>query len=194
MIAAGESLLEYRWSSLPGYGEPGIRPIWLECGSILGEMATASQPMSGVAYVDQVLRRGREEAGNVTLEEDNATASWFFGSKLFGEELLKKLKEKERSMTESPTPPRPGGEYGESMAQRIIEEGLTRFGLSESVLPTLPESDWRKRMIGFEIRKRTSVSLGWISSRLKMGAVPRVSILCSQIEDIDLEEKLRSKA
>ena len=45
-------------------------------------------------------------------------------------------------------------------------------------------SDWRKRVIGHQIRTKTSVSLRWISDRLKMGSITRVSRLCSQIGDV----------
>jgi len=190
VIGDGAGLVEYRWSSLPAYAGAAERPEWLECGSILGEMGVADEPSTGQAYVEHLERRRREAGPGSDAQPDEA--AWFIGSKSFGLKLLERLKRPEGQSNEAHNQ-RPGGNYGETVAERIVIDGLKRFELIESSLEALPKSDWRKRVIGYEIRKRTSVSLRWITERMKMGAIPRVSKLCSQINDIDdIEAKLKA--
>ena len=184
MIGDEAALVEYRWSSLPAYAGLAERQEWLECGCILTEMGVADAPSTGQAYVEHVEGRRREDVqGAGSTDEQSDKAAWFIGSKGFGLTLLDQLKRPKGESTERVIQ-RPGGDYGEAMAERIVIEGLKKFKLSETELETLLKSDWRKREIGHEILKRTSVSLRWISERLKMGAIPRVSKLCSLIDDI----------
>ena len=162
MIEDEAALVAYRWSSLPGYADAAERPEWLESGCILGEMGIADEPSTGKAYVEHVERRRREAGrGSGSSDEEPDQIGWFIGSKGFGQKLLERLKKPE-GKTDEPESQRPGGDYGEAVAESITVEGLKRFKLSEGELEALPKSDWRKRVIGYEIRKRTSVSLRWI--------------------------------
>jgi hypothetical protein len=51
-------------------------------------------------------------------------------------------------------------------------------------LRQLKKNDWRKRLIGHLIKKRTGVSLHWIGEHLAMGTDSHVSRLCSRIDDL----------
>ena len=185
MIAAGEDLVEYSWSSLPAYLSLTKRPDWLECDCILGEMGAADRPDTGTAYLEHLRRCGRE--GTEKIDEngdDEAKGKWFLGSKGFGAKLMDRLKAIKETDTEGPQLKRPGGDYGETMAEIIVIDGLKRFGLNDADLLKLAKNDWRKRLIGHAIRNQTSVTLGWISHRLAMGAVSHVCALCGTIADI----------
>ncbi|MEI8197983.1 MAG: transposase [Phycisphaerae bacterium] len=180
LINQGETLEVYPWSSLPQYVDEAKRPEWLECGCILGEMGTGDAPGSGNAYLKHLRERVREEV-NPNGEERE---SWFVGSKEFGARLLEKLKSRESAGTEKAKVHRHAGDYGELMAERIASDGLSGFGITDEMLQGLPKSDWRKRIVGHAIKTETSVSLDWISRRLKMGAVSHVSTLCGNIDDL----------
>lgn len=188
LISEGENLVDYRWSSLPAYAEPANRPGWLECGCILGEMGVADAPSTGQAYVQNVVRRGCEEAQVLASRDapEKDQTPWFVGSKGFGLKLLDRLKEP-KTNDKKQVKERPGGDYGEAVAEGIVIDGLKKFNITEGMLGTLPKSDRRKRVIGNEILKQTSVSLCWISKRLKMGAISRVSKLCNQVDDLQTE-------
>ena len=182
--------LEYPWSSLPADADPAKRPAWMECGSILGEMGDADVPGTSRAYAEHVSRRWREDASaNDPTVEDAAPSlsGWFVGSRKFGQRLLERLKK--RAAKPEHQGKRHGGGYGEAMAEQIVLAGLKEFKMKDALLATTAKSDWRKRIIGHRIRQQTSVSLRWISDRLRMGAIPRVSMLCAHVND--LQSKLK---
>ena len=192
-MASGEDLKEYLWSSLSQYVDAAKRPDWLECGCILGEMGNADAAGSGKAYLKHLLGLAREASGgSAGKESDEKKEPWFVGSKAFGARLLEKLEMRAVGQKEEPRVRRPGGDYGELMAERIVIEGFLRLGLTEEMLEALPKSDWRKRLVGHSVRRQPSVSLEWIARRLKMGAVSHVSMLCSKIDDIPNAQQLTS--
>lgn len=194
MIPEGTDLVDYRWSSLPAYAEMAERPEWLECGCVLGEMGVADVSAGGETYIEHVVNRWCESARGDGRKAPIKQGEWFIGSKKFGLKLVGRLKKPEDGKCERGES-RPGGDYGEAVAERLTVEGLEKLGLSETMLDRLPKGDWRKRMIGYQIRKKTSISLRWIADRLKMGAIPRVSRLCSQIADIQTKlDMLKSNA
>jgi len=190
VIAEGKVLLKYRWSSLPAYANLAKRPEWLECGSVLGELGSGDLPSTAQAYVKHVTKQSQEVSPESDPEELPSTATaWFVGSREFGQRLLERLRKGNGKAKRKRMDTRSGGEYGEAMAEEIVIDGLKEFEMLEEMLQTTPKSDWRKRIIGNRIRKQTSVALRWISERLKMGAVPRVSKLCAQVDD--LQRKLK---
>jgi hypothetical protein len=46
-------------------------------------------------------------------------------------------------------------------------ELIAREEGEEADLPNLAKGDWRKRVIGRALRRRTTVSVGWIAEKLK---------------------------
>ena len=58
---------------------------------------------------------------------------------------------------------------------RRIEYVGAVFGLSETALKGLPRSAPEKRVLAWWLRRRTTVSLRWLSERLAMGHFTRVS-------------------
>ena len=60
-------------------------------------------------------------------------------------------------------------------AEKIVQEGLERFGLSESDLKSLPGSDPRKVAIAGFIHQSTTTPQGWTAERLQMRSAANVS-------------------
>ena len=68
-----------------------------------------------------------------------------------------------------------GRDHSQANAERIVQEGLQRFGLSESELKPLPGSDPRKVAIAGTIHKSTTTLLGWTAKRLQMKSAANIS-------------------
>lgn len=73
--------------------------------------------------------------------------------------------------------------HDELEAERILNDSLTVFGLCESDLENLKKSDSRKKVIAWLIRKRTCVKNEWISTRLRMGCVTKLSSFVKEVEE-----------
>ncbi len=80
-------------------------------------------------------------------------------------------------------------EHGEQQAARMIKEMLAAVGLSEAELHRAPKGDWRKRLIGYRVRRETSASLGWLGARLRMGSEGHVSRITSTLPDLNRPER-----
>jgi len=68
-----------------------------------------------------------------------------------------------------------GRDHSQAEAERIVQEGLQRFGLSESDLKSSPGSDPRRVAIAGTIHKNTTTLLGWTAKRLQMKSAANVS-------------------
>ena len=86
-----------------------------------------------------------------------------------GEEFRRELLEQVRT--------RPGpSHFGEAVveaqevrAERLVAEGLKRLGWSEADLGRRRKGEPGKVELARELRSRTTMSLGWIAERLRMG-------------------------
>jgi len=57
--------------------------------------------------------------------------------------------------------------------------------MKEDELKAARKSDWRKRLMGHEVRKRTTVTLRWVSERLGMGSEGHVSRISLNMADLE---------
>ena len=69
-------------------------------------------------------------------------------------------------------------------AEKLVETGLEKLDLSSTDLTELKKSDSRKKVIAWFIRKRTSVKNEWISKRLAMGSVTKLSSFVSEVDRV----------
>ena len=65
--------------------------------------------------------------------------------------------------------------HGEAAAERDLKRALRRLGLSGGRWKELPKSAPEKMVLAWWLRRRTTVSLRWLSERLAMGHFTRVS-------------------
>ena len=68
-----------------------------------------------------------------------------------------------------------GRDHGAAEAERIVQQGLEHFGLSETDLESLPGSDPRKVSIAISIHQSTTTPQGWTAERLQMKSAANVS-------------------
>ena len=86
-----------------------------------------------------------------------------------------------------------GRDHGQAEAEKIVQQGLERFGLSESDLESLPGSDPRKVAIAGSIHQSTTTPQGWTAERLQMRSAANVSQQLSRAKKACKAENQASK-
>jgi hypothetical protein len=180
--AATESLLDYQWSSLSrGYAvSPQKRPSWLKTDEGFGSLGLEDSVKGRRLYVRRLEEKARQGVAAPVLPEDQSLQStlrrgWYWGSEQFREFLLKKLDGEAIRRNRNYQSTQMGRDHAQAEAERIVQEGLQRFGLSESDLTSLPGSDPRKVAIAGTIHRNTTTFLGWTAKRLQMKSAANVS-------------------
>jgi putative transposase len=167
LLGAEEPLRAYAWSSLPGYVQRGARrPAWLRVDRLLGEHRIPKDSPAGRGVFEERMeqRRAQEEGSEVWKP---VRRGWCLGEKAFRKELLAQVSER-----------RGAHHYGaelqegeEDKAERMVREELARQRWSELDLAEQPKTDRRKARIARRLRQETTMTLGWIAQRLRMGSV-----------------------
>jgi REP element-mobilizing transposase RayT len=159
-----DKLRDYRWSS---YGEylkgPQGRPRWLRVDRALGEMGIPKDSAAGRKEFEQRMERRRWEQEPEAWKR--VRRGWCFGDEVFRRELLEAMGT------------RMGAEhYGEerretaqAKAERILGEELKRLRWTEATLEQRRKGDAKKVGIARRLRSETTMTLGWIAERLRMG-------------------------
>jgi putative transposase len=184
---AGQSLLDYPWSSLAaGYAHgPKKRAKWLAVADGLKAFGFADTVAGRKGFVERLERRmlaeGLERAGipAVATEMDkrlsNLERGWYWGSREFAERMLKigesVLKKPRHAGDQSAKEIRA---HGEQEAQRLISEGLAAAGVGMEDLQKRPGSDPIKSVLAEIVWSRTSVNMEWIAKALNMRSAGNV--------------------
>ena len=100
---------------------------------------------------------------------------WYWGSEQFREYLLKKVDAAAIRRNRNYQSAQMGRDHGQAEAEKIVRQGLERFGLSEADLESLPGSDPRKVSIAGFIHQITTTPQGWTAERLQMTSAANVS-------------------
>ena len=181
-LTEGASLLDYPWSSLPGYLKPRQRPAWLEVEHALAALQwrdTGRDRRAFLEYTEGLARQSGEEAMPASSLQSTLRRGWYFGTEEFREALLEKMGEliSRKRATKQNYHGAEIRDHGEAEARKIIAQRLREVGLSSGELGSLPKSDVRKAAIAQEVRRRTSVSLQFLARELAMGTTMNVSRL-----------------
>jgi putative transposase len=172
LLSAEQPLTSFPWSSLPwirrGAGE---RPSWLRVERLFGECGISTDDVAGCAeYVERLEAR---RAGETDEEFKAVRSGWCFGDEHFRKELLSKI---DGAAGDSHF----GSEFQEASevkATRIIDEELRRALWAEAELELKRKGDPVKLHIARRLREETTVTLQWISARLRMGTKSHLSHL-----------------
>jgi putative transposase len=180
--AANQSLMDYPWSSLSrGYAvSPQKRPTWLKIEDGFGILGLHDTVKGRRLYVRRLEDQARQGVNAPVLSDDQSLQStlrrgWYWGSEQFREFLLKKVDAAAIGRNRNYQSAQMGRDHAQAEAERIVQEGLQRFGLSEGDLKSLPGSDPRKVAIANTIHKNTTTLLGWTAKRLQMKSAANVS-------------------
>ncbi len=198
----GESILDYRWSSLAGgYAlTPGKRAKWFAAAAGLAAMGLKDSTSGRRAMVERLDRRILEDgdrSGLVPLPAEvdarmsHLRRGWYWGRQEFGDQMLElaeNLIEKGRSRAYQRCAQRLA--HGEQQADRWISEGLKIVGVNPRQLAALAGSDARKVALAKLAWEKTTVSQGWITKRLKMGSPSNVSQLLRRKSWSEIEKRV----
>ena len=115
------------------------------------------------------------------------------GKREFRERMLRLLDAAmERGERRSPRDTKVRREHGEEEARRLIRVGLDWFEMEASELGALYKGDERKLAIAALVRRRNSVSNGWLAEALALGHSSRVSHVMRSVESVKLARKVES--
>jgi len=186
----GQSVLDYRWSSVAGGWAlpPRKRPAWLAGVDGLERFDLKDTVAGRRRLVEQLDRKAVEEdfrdCGLPVIPEDadarcsHLRRGWYWGRQEFAEKL--------RVMTENVMHSKPKSSraykraaqvkaHDEQQAKRWLKQGLKVTGLSTKDLEKLKGSDPRKLAIAELIWRHTTVSQEWIAKNLSMRSAANVS-------------------
>lgn len=171
LLAPGQLLRSYRWSSYPWYlAPPGKRPNWLQVGRLLGEQGIPRDSKEGRREFGRQMEL-RRQAESEPGQYKPLRRGWCFGDNGFRKELLGQMAERvgeshygaERQ------------ESGEEKAEQIVAEELRRRKWEEANLLRRRKGDPEKVKIALRLRRESIMTLKWIAQRLHMGSWTHVS-------------------
>jgi REP-associated tyrosine transposase len=172
LLRPGETMAQYRWSSLGEYCKPPrSRGRWMRVDRLFGEWGIPKDSEAGREEFERRMeaRRAAEDAG----EFKPLLRGWCHGSDEFRQELLER-------MSAGAGPEHYGVEIresGQAKAERMMGEELKRAGWSEADLYESRKGDATKLKIALRLRKESTMTLSWIAARLRMGSKTHLSHL-----------------
>jgi hypothetical protein len=107
---------------------------------------------------------------------------WYVGSKGFGEQLQEQLekalsgRQRESHSGEAKTA------HDEAAAERELQRAFRALSLDKSAVGRLAKGAAEKVVLAWWLRRRTTVSLRWVSERLGMGHYTRVTQAIRRVE------------
>ena len=175
LVRADQSLKSFRWGSWPAYLlAPSKRPAWLRVDRLLGEYGIPKDHAAGRKQLERELEKRRGmEAGQ---EFKPIRRGWCLGEETFRKELLAQMSGRigaehygeERAETEA------------AKAERIIAEELERRTWKAADLRARRKGDAKKVALAARLRKETTMTVGWIAERLRMGTRGYLNYLLHQ--------------
>jgi REP element-mobilizing transposase RayT len=172
LIQADQPLREFHWSSFGSYLEPNDaprkRPVVEPALTVFG--APDAGRKSGRDF-----ERHMEWRRTLDLNEEfqSLRHGWFFGTDSFQAELLAR-------MDLIPAANHTGPEIhqsAEARAERIVTRELAHLEWSEQELREHAKGALEKIRIAEQLRQESTVTIGWIAERLRMGTAGHLSHL-----------------
>ena len=170
LIAVGEPLESYPWSTYPAYLRPGGRPEWLRVDRLLGEHGLERDTAASRREFARRMKTMEAEAP----EHDALRRGW----KLGGEDFVDWLADRLRPKTTKPGKRRSEErEVDEVLAERLAQDCLRAVGWTAAELRRTRKGDPVKVEIAQQLRAQTPMTRRWIAVRLQMGSAGYLSNL-----------------
>ncbi len=153
---------------------PTRRPEFLTVERVLGGHGTSDDISGRSRYRNDMKKRVLEILHSKNPKEaddrwQKIRRGWAFGSEEFCLKIQGVLDEVVSGKRRDSFMGEEVRLHDEKEAGDLFEFGLKVCDITEPDLPGLKKGDERKKAIAWLIRKKTSVRVGWITSRLKMG-------------------------
>ena len=174
-----ERLKRYRWSSYPWYlNRAGKRAGWLSTGRVMGSLGFGPKDVKGYeAYIEgRVLELG-SKAGRKELDEawKALRRGWYVGDEGFADKLKEHLGLAMKGRRRESHSGEAKAAHDEAAAERELQRAFRALGLDEGLVERLPKGAAEKVVAAWWLRRKTTVSLRWVSERLGMGHYSRVT-------------------
>lgn len=181
------ALIDFKWSSYCGLMRPTKRPDFLTANRVLASHGWADDVSGRSCYRNYMKRRILNilHSGDPMKADEQwqkIRRGWAYGSDEFRLKIQDCL---DAAVTGKRRDSFMGEEirmHDEQEAEKLIQQGLNLFGITEEDLLTLKKGDARKKVIAWAIRKKTSVRVEWITQRLKMGVTSNFSRYIREVD------------
>jgi REP element-mobilizing transposase RayT len=165
LVAAGDRLLAYPWSSLVWYAAAKEhRPDWIRVDRLLGEHGIGEDSAAGRREFERRMEVCRAEETDETALQP-LRRGWCLGSEVFKQEMLDHMEGRSGAHHSGAL----RQESAEVKAGRIMEEELARLGWKESELAGRRKNDPGKLAIAARLRRETTLPLKRIAERVRLG-------------------------
>lgn len=181
-------LSEYKWSSYPQYLSPSHRPAWLAVNWTLGNIG-GTDSVSGRTRYRNVLQKRvleiahSEKPWDVDERWAKIRRGWYFGSDEFRDQMVEALDDVMKGKRRDSFCGIGSKRHDTLEAQRLLDDGLRKLKIGMDELPDLRKNDYRKKVIAWYIRKKTSVTNEWIANNVYMGCVSNMSKYVAEVEN-----------
>ncbi|MGH8023752.1 MAG: transposase [Limisphaerales bacterium] len=180
-----QRLKTYRWSSYGFYLNGGTRkPLWLERRRVMGSLGFDEKQGKGYeAYMEgRVLELGRPSMRKPFEEQWKALRrGWYVGGDSFVKRLTEGLKAAARGRRRESQSGPARRAHDEAAAELHLRKGMRMLGLNEKSLKALVKGSPEKAVLAWWLRENTTVTVRWVSERLKMGHYTRVTQAISRV-------------
>jgi putative transposase len=164
LIAPEEPLRAYRWSSFGEYLKPAAhRPVWLRVDRLLGELGIPKDSAAGRGQFEELTEERRRSDDPAQWQA--LRRGWCLGEEQFRAELIEAMTHR-MGVNHGGSERR---ETAEAKAESIVGEELARLGWGDGQLEELAKRDPKKIALARRLRTETTMSWGWIATRLGMG-------------------------
>ena len=164
LVRPGQALRDFEWSSWPEYlKSPAKRWPWLAVNRLLGEHHIPKDSAAGRRRLEELMEQRRGAEDGVAYKA--IRRGWFLGEASLKEELLAQASTRTGAWL-----------YGEAvresavvLAERLVAAEMERLGWTEQTLAERRKGDAAKVALAQRLRRETTMTVGWIAERLKMG-------------------------
>lgn len=196
-IGKASSLEDYEWSSYPSYaGTAKQFPEWQQRNRLLSACGLEeAAPSSIVKYRTLVESRMLGESAALTdvvreSVEKQLKRGWYIGGESFRDQLLDMIGGSSDNLRGQQR-----RAHDEREAERLLKLALDMLGLIEDDLLAMKSTRPEKQAVAWLLKKRTTVTVMWLASRLNMGHRTNASRAISAFDHATSREKnsLRQK-
>jgi len=180
----------YQWSSFPMYLISANKRVgWLCLDRVLGEFGGGQSDrkirQAYEEYMEGLAKRiyGKAERKDFDEEWKPIRRGWYLGGEDFRDQLLDILGQVMRGKQRETYY---GGEvraHDQAQAEKFLRTGLSALELKEQDLRGMAKGATEKQVLAWWLRSKTMVSRKWISERLRMGDLSRVTQAASFVSE-----------
>jgi putative transposase len=183
-------LRTYRWSSFPIYlVSANKRAEWLCLDRVLGEFGGGQNDRKirrvYEEYIEGLAKRiyGKTERKGFDEEWKPIRRGWYLGGEDFRDRLLGMLGQAMRGKQKETYSGDEVRAHDQAQAEKFLRVGLSALELNEQDLRDMPKGAMEKQVLAWWLRRKMIVSRKWISERLRMGDVSRVTQAASLVSE-----------